>query len=687
MMKNIPQMREISTLSFNERVLQEAEDDQNPLMERLKFLGIFSSNMDEFFKVRVASVQRRIELGKKGMVEVLAKIMEKARDLDDRFQTAYGDIMEALAKEGIRLVDEHDLKSEPPEIRAWVSNYFDDEVLPSLVPIILRDGFPMPQLTDGALYFGVKMWGSTVNHALLELPPTLPRFVELPNGCIMYLDDVIRHSLHKVFYIFGADRIEAFEFKISRDAELDMDNDFSEGYVRKMEKVLRQRKGGRPTRFAHDADMPPGLLQRLVRELKLGEADTSIAGGRYHNMRDLMRFPVRRPDLLFGALEPSPHPVLDSHRGAMMDIIRRRDLLLTYPYQSFDHVIRLLREAAIDPEVKEIKMTLYRVASHSQVVNTLLNAARNGKKVFVTVELQARFDEQHNIRIAEKMSEVGITVVYGVPPMKVHSKLLLIRRKDDLICGLSTGNFNETTGRLYVDSMLFTADKRLTKEVATLFEFFDQAATSRALTPPRFKHLLVSPFNARKVLYRQIALEKAKGPKGRILIKANHLTDAQMIRRVREAAEAGVRVDLIIRTTFAMLPHKNIRAISILDRYLEHQRVYLFGEGDDQRVFMSSADLMERNLDWRVEVAFPLYDPEVRRQAADMLALQVRDDAKARVLDRKQCNRYVNDAEGAFRAQYDTHAYFRSLYLAALENRGEAAPLPAPEAPVAAAAG
>ncbi len=661
-MKNIPQIREISTLSFNERVLQEAEDTRNPLMERLKFLGIFSSNMDEFFKVRVASVQRRIEMGKKAMVQVLTKIMEKARNLDDRFQDAYAAIMAELEAQGVRLIDEHELDRETPQVRQWVDEYFREEVLPSLVPIILRDGFPMPQLTDGALYFGIQMRGSAVPYALLEIPADQPRFVQLPNGCIMYLDDVIRHALHEVFYVFDYDRIDAFEFKISRDAELDIDNDFSEGYVRKMEKVLRQRKGGRPTRFVHDEDMPAGLLQRLIKELKLGQADTTISGGRYHNMRDLMRFPAKRPDLSFEEQWPNDHPVLDAHRGRMMDVIRRRDILVTYPYQSFDHVVRLLREAAIDPEVREICMTLYRVASRSQVVNALANAARNGKKVFVSVELQARFDEQHNIRISERLGEVGVTVVYGVPPLKVHSKLLLIRRGDELFAGLSTGNFNEATGGLYVDSTLLTADKRLTTDVAQVFDFFQQTAAARALAPPKFKHLLVSPFNTRKVLYKNIAAEKAKGALGRIFIKVNHLTDSQMIRRIREAADAGVKVDLIIRTTYAMLPHKNIRAISILDRYLEHQRVYVFGEGDEARVFMSSADLMERNLDWRVEVAFPVYDAELKREVVEVMELQTRDDTKARILDRKQSNKYANDRQATCRAQYDSHAYYAKRF-------------------------
>lgn len=658
-MKNVAQIREISTLSFNERVLQEAEDVLNPPLERLKFLGIFSSNMDEFFKVRVASVKRRIEMGKTNMVGVLDHINEKARELDDRFQEAYDDIITALEAEGIRIIDEQELESREEPVKAWVKEFFRDTVLPSLVPVIIRDGFPFPQLTDGAVYFAVMMWGSPFSYALLELPAALPRFVELPDGSIMYVDDVIRYSLHEIFYIFEYESIGAYEFKISRDAELDMDNDFSEGYVRKMEKVLQQRKGGRPTRFVYDHEMPAELLNLLKKSLKLGKSDTAIGGGRYHNMRDLMRFPARRQELAFEPMEPHDHPVLDGNRRAMLDVMDERDVLLTYPYQSFDHVIRLIREAAIDPNVQEIKMTLYRVAEHSQIVNALLNAARNGKRVVAVIELQARFDEQRNIRNSERLHEVGATVLYGLPPMKVHAKLLLINRGGKLFTALSTGNFNEITARLYVDSTLFTAKKRITRDVAAVFNFFEATPASRTLEQPRFKHLLVSPFNMRREFYRLIGEEMKKGEEGYIFFKTNHLTDTNIIRRLYEAAGAGVQVDLVVRTTCAIIPAKNVRATSILDRFLEHQRIYVFGKGEDAQVYLSSSDLMERNLDWRVEAAFPILSPEIRKTVLGMVAIQVADNCKARRLDKNQENKYVFGERGSSRAQYDTYAYFR----------------------------
>jgi len=660
-MKNIALIREVSTLSFNERVLQEAEDRRNPLLERLKFLGIYSSNMDEFYKVRVASIQRRIELGNKSMVRVLRHIVEKTRELDERFQAAYAEITEELETYGIRIIDEQELTAEPPEVREWVREYFTDEVLPRLVPVILRDKTPLPQFTDNALYFGIKMWGEPNTYAILELPQELPRFIELPNGRIMYIDDIIRHKLEDVFYIFRFERIGAFEFKISRDAELDIDNDFSEGYVRKMERVLRQRKGGRPTRFVYDADMPDGLLKRLVKGLNLGASDTTISGGRYHNMRDLMRFPVRRPELSFEERWPNPHPVLDQYRGRLIDLAQKGDVLITYPYQSFDHVVRLLREAAIDPEVQEIASTLYRVANRSQVVNALINATRNGKRVFVNVELQARFDEQQNIRISQKLLEEHAVVTYGVPPLKVHAKVMLIRHRGGIVCGFSTGNFNENTATAYVDSFLITAHPALAAEADLLFNFFGQAAGMRALSPPRFRHLLVSPFNLRRTLVRLIDAERKKGSEGYIFLKVNHLTDKVMIQKIIAAADAGVTVDLVVRTTYALTPHPNIRAISILDRYLEHQRVYIFGRDDEAKVYLSSADLMERNLDWRVEVAFPIWDPELRRQVQEVMRMQIEDNVKARILDERQSNPYAPHGEPACRAQYTTYEYYRNL--------------------------
>lgn len=668
-MGNIYQIREISVLSFNERVLQEAEDKRNPLMERLRFLGIFSSNMDELFKVRVAGIRRRIELGKRSMWSVLEVVTHKSRELDERFQDAYADITSGLANEGVRILTEESIEAGAggPELKEWLSDYFHENVMPTLVPIILHKSQPFPTLIDGALYFAISMTGKKTRYAILEVPSELPRFVHLPTDDIMYLDDVIRLFLNEIFYIFEYERIDAFELKISRDADLDIDNDFSEGYVRKMERGLQKRKGGRPVRLVYDADMPPAVIELLLRELKISADDPVIAGGRYHNMKDLMRFPSRRSDLSFEILEQVPHPVLDAAREPgrtvkpMLDSVGERDILVTCPYQSFDHLVRLVREAAIDPKVEAIRMTLYRVANRSQVVNALANAARNGKRIFASIELQARFDETNNLMMAERLKESNATVAFGVPPMKVHGKLLLIERDGRQYAALSTGNFNETTGKQYIDSTLLTADKRLTHEVDMVLDFLEDASRIRVLPAPRFRHLLVSPFNTRKAIIRLLAREKAKGEDGYVFLKVNHLTDPKIIDKIREAADAGVRMDLIVRTTYAMLPHPNIRAISILDRYLEHQRVYIFGKGEDRMVYMSSADMMTRNIDSRVEVAFPIYDKDLQAHVVKMMDIQIRDNYKARVLDETQSNRYVDGSGRPCRAQYETHAYLASL--------------------------
>ncbi len=654
--------REISVLSFNERVLQEAEDERNPLLERLKFLGIFSSNMDEFFKVRVAGVQRRLELGEQKMAYLLEAIGEFSRELDERFRRAYEIIRKELENYGIKILSLEDLYELSPSEYQWLSEYFRENVLHTLVPVILQDKVPLPPITDGALYFAIQMnMRDKKQYAILEIPSILPRFVELPSGNIAYIDDVIRLFLSEVFYIFPFDDIEAYEFKISRDAELDIDNDFSEGYVRKMRKVLEQRKGGRPTRFHYDGEMPKKLCKKLLKELKITEEDTVIAGGRYHNMKDLMSFPAKRKDLLFEPLPPVKHPILDGPRTPVLDVLEKQDILLTYPYQSFDHVIRLVRESAIDPNVEEIKMTIYRVANQSKIVNALINAARNGKKVFASIELQARFDEQHNIQIAERLSEAGVRVAYGVPPMKVHAKFLLIKRKNKTFVGLSTGNFNEKTARQYVDSILLTSNPSITDEVEEAFKLLDRTSGLPPLTPPDFEYLWVSPFSLRKSLNKLINREKEKGNDGYIFLKVNHLTDTKIVKKLKESADAGVKIDLVVRTTYAMPPHPNIFAISILDRFLEHQRIYIFGKGEDATIYLASADLMERNLDYRVECAFPILDPTLKKQVLDMVLFQIQDNFKARVLDERQTNRYVEHGKGAIRAQYATYEYLKQL--------------------------
>lgn len=660
-MKKAFENRELSTLSFNERVLQEAEDTKNPLMERVKFLGIFSSNMDEFFKVRVASLHRQLELGEKGKAQILELVSERARQLDKRFQATYTKLFKELRRKGVELLSYEEIEKESEEVLEWLSIHFQTKILPSLVPLIIDERRVFPQLDDGVPYLAVKMHGPIPRYAILKIPTTLPRFVELLDGSIVYIDDVIRYFLDDIFRIFDYTEAEAYEFKIARDAELDMDNDFSADYVRRMEEELQQRKGGRPTRLVYDDAIPPVMLQILIREMGFGKDDTLVGGGRYHNMKDLIGFPNRRPDLSYQPDPVSDHPLLLERQEPTTRVIEKRDVLVTYPYQSFDYLVRLLRESAIDPDVSEIKMTIYRVAQNSHVINALISAASNGKSVVVSIEIQARFDEERNIAYAERLQEAGATVLYGLPPLKVHGKLLFIRRKKKRFAGLATGNFNEATGRMYVDSVLLTADERITKEVDTVFEFLERAARIRLLTPPKFKHLLVAPFNLREGFEKRIAEEKSKGDDGYILIKVNHLTDKGVIRKLQKAADAGVTIDLIVRTTHAMQPHKNIRAISIIGRYLEHQRIYVFGKGHDQQVYLGSADWMERNLDWRLEVAFPVYAKYFRKEIMTLLDAQLKDNSKARELDAPQSNSYVRRQGRKIDAQRKAIEYFATL--------------------------
>lgn len=671
-MKKTYQNRELSVLSFNERVLQEAEDSKNPLMERVKFLGIFSSNMDEFFKVRVASLHRQLELGEEDKAQILELVSERARQLDKRFQSTYNKVFRALRRKGVKLLSYEEMCNTSDEVLEQLREHFNGKILPLLVPLIIDERRVFPQLADGVPYLAIKMHGQTPRYAILKVPPTLKRFVELNDGTIVYIDDVIRYFLDDIFRIFDYEYSEAYEFKIVRDAELDMDNDFSADYVRRMEEELQQRKGGRPTRLVYDNSIPPVMLQILIREMGFGKDDTLVGGGRYHNMRNLIDFPNRRPDLSYQPDPVSLHPTLGSEKEPVTKIVEERDVLITYPFQSFDNVIRLLRESAIDPDVSEIKMTIYRLAEESQVINALINAASNGKSVLVSIEIQARFDEERNIAFAERLSEAGATVVYGLPPMKVHGKLLLIKRKRKRFAGLATGNFNETTGRLYVDSVLLTADERITKEVEEVFDFLERAARIRLLTPPKFKHLLVAPFNLRKRFEKLIEEEKSKGKQGYILIKVNHLTDSRIAHKLRKAADAGVEIDLIVRTTHACPAHKNIRAVSIIGRYLEHQRIYVFGRGMDQTVLLGSADWMERNFDWRLEVAFPVFAKYIRKEIITLLHAQLKDNAKARILDDTQSNAYVKRGGRKVDAQQRAVQYFTRLGKKALGNKKKA---------------
>ncbi|MFN8712101.1 MAG: polyphosphate kinase 1 [Bacteroidota bacterium] len=653
--------RDISWLSFNERVLQEAEDDDNPLIERLRFLGIYSNNRDEFFRVRVATLKRMGKLGRKAEsllgaapALLLSQIQKRVVAASHRFDRIYNKILTELEKHHIHIIDEKELSKAQGE---FVTDFFRTKVMPSLFPIMLDNAPSFPYLRDRSVYLVARMVASAAEskprYALIEVPAdVLSRFVVLPqNGkeqYIMLLDDVIRFCLSEIFPGFDPRRISAYTIKLTRDAELDLDTDVSKSFLEKMSGGLKRRKKGVPVRFVYDKQMPPDMLKYLLRQLKVIRTDNIISGSRYHNFKDFIRFPdLGHPELIWPAMQPLRHPRLI--RGeTMFDVIREKDLVLHYPYQTFDHVIDLLREASIDPKVKKIQITLYRVASNSNIVNALINAVKNGKEVVAIMELQARFDEENNIYWANKLQEEGARVIFGVPGIKVHSKIFLITRREEgkviHYAHIGTGNMNESTARIYTDKSLITADKRITDEVVKIFEFYHNN-----LKPGTYKHLLVSPFTMRRKFQTLIQFEIDEAKKGRkaaMLLKMNNLVDQDMIQRLYDASKAGVEITLIIRGTCSLVPgvkgvSENIKAISIVGRFLEHTRVFIFHHGGDEKYFISSADWMTRNLDHRSEVAVPIYDRDSQQELKEILGLQLRDNRKARLIGGVRENMYL----------------------------------------------
>jgi polyphosphate kinase len=672
--------KEISWLSFNERVLQEAGDPSVPLFERLKFLGIYSSNMDEFFRVRVADLKRLARTGPNaGKIlgyrpgKILKSVQQKVVAQDRAYRRIYRTILRNLEGEGIVITDERKLTATQG---ALVTTYFRDTVRPWLVPIMIDQVDKFPELRDRAIYLATVLWNRAKpekrRYALIEIPSsTLPRFLALPpaNGkqYVMFLDDVIRYCLKDLFAPLPFNRFTAFTVKITRDAELEIDQDFTDGVIKKVARSLRKRKAGPPVRLVFDARMPRNLLRLLVRELGLRKWDTLLPGGRYHNLKDLMKFPrVGPPRLSAPANGKLPHRDIAATRS-LFETVARKDILLHFSYQSFDYVIDLLREASMDPKVTAVRMTIYRAAENSSVINALINASRNGKSVTVVMELQARFDEEANIAWANRLREEGVRVIYGVPGLKVHAKLCLVTRKSNSetvnFAILGTGNFNEQTATIYSDHALFTADPGITGEVAQVFEFF-----RNNFRTGKYKHLMVSPFNMRKRFLKLIGREIRAARRGKpafIWIKANNLADPGIIRSLYDASEAGVEIRLIVRSMFSVIPgvaglSANIEAVSIVDRYLEHSRIFVFGNRGRPRYYLSSADLLERNLDRRVEVSFPIVDPALQRELQRFLEIQWRDNVKARVLDAAFTNRIRKDPDKVrVRAQAEIGAFLK----------------------------
>lgn len=671
--------RELSWLSFNSRVLEEAGDETVPLLERLKFLGIFSSNLDEFFRVRVAVVRRLLQIKKrnpgfdrKQVKKLLDEIMDHVVMQQDVFDSIYqNELQPALAEQGIYILDDEALSDEQ---RSHVRTYFVDEVARRLFPLILEEGREVPVLRDGSIYLAVRMSNSEtglVKFALVALPTKLiSRFYILPAESnkieIVLLDDVIRVSLDILFSSLDYDEFTAHTIKLTRDAELDMDNDVAQTLAEKIGKSLQQRKTGVPTRFIYDEQIPDDLLSFLIRKLKI-DKDSVIAGGKYHNFRDFIKFPkVGDRSLRYTPETKVQLPVLDKAKS-ILDVVEKQDILLTYPFHSFDYLIRMLREAAIDPTVYAIKISLYRVAENSAVANALINAIKNGKQVTVLMELRARFMEEHNIYWANKLREEGAHVLHGIPGFKVHSKIILISRRNNFysshIAHVGTGNFNEETANLYSDISLLTTRKKVTAEVMKVFDMLQQFKPERF----QFSTLWVSPIGTRskflELLAREVEFAK-KGKFARVIVKVNNLVDETCCKAIYAAAKSGVQIDLIVRgiCTLALdADEPNIRAVSIIDKYLEHARIFYFENGGKSEVFIGSADLMMRNLDVRVEVTCPVQDKSLKKLLKEILECQLSDNIKARLLESGMRNDYVRSGNKAIRSQVDTYRILRKF--------------------------
>ncbi len=675
--------REISWLHFNERVLQEAADPATPLISRMKFLGIYSNNLDEFYRVRVATVNRMISMEKNIFNDKYINPRKTLRDINritkeqqKEFQRIYNSIIQELAHNNIYVINDNELTIEQGK---FVDQYFRNYVRPRLFPIILNN-LKATSLRDHSLYLAVilqvKEKSAEEKYALVEVPVnTLSRFLILPDEdykkYIILLDDVIRHCLNDIFSVFGFNSYKAFAVKFTRDAELDIDNDVSKSFIELMTESLKQREVGPPVRFVYDRHMPQRLLNQLLAKLNINQSDTVSAGGRYHNFKDFVSFPnFGTPDMEFSPMPPLEHQGLRISKSILAGI-KERDYLLHYPYQSFQYLIDLLREASLDPQVRAIKMTLYRVASHSNVVNALINAARNGKEVTVFLEVQARFDEEANIYWAEKMQEEGVKVIQSIPGYKVHAKLLLIRRKEGArnvyYAAVGTGNFNETTAKVYTDVSIFTADKAIVADVNSVFHLFESIYNT-----PRFSKLIVAPFHMRnmfiKLLNNEIRNAKA-GVDAWMILKINNLTDLKIVKKLYEASNAGVKIKLIVRGICVLQPgvsglSTNIEAVTIVGRFLEHSRIMVFANAGKELYYLSSADWMERNFDNRIEVACPIFDRDLQRELMTMLQIQLRDNTKARVITPTKSNKYVKGNPNLkINSQVETYKFLRDKIL------------------------
>ena len=680
MVKQRTIIRDISWLSFNHRVLQEAADDTVPLRERIRFLGIFSNNLDEFFRVRVAALNRMIALGKKSNMHleinprlILEQIQDKVLQQQKEFERIWNEILRELKKQKIYLIEEKKLNRLQQK---FVLDYFNEEVRSNIVPLMIEDIKTFPVLSDKSIYLACTLSKKDKSlpkkFALVSVPARrLPRFIILPSKQnethIILLEDIIRFCLPGIFSFFGYDTFSSAIIKVTRDAEIDLDSDVSTTLIQKIEKGLKNRKKGKTVRFVYDKEIDASLLTYLIKRLGLTHKDHIIPGGRIHNFKDFMDFPLQVFAKKNLRKKPFTHPALQK-ASHITNVILEKDVLLNFPYHDFNSVIDLLREAAIDPEVTTIKITCYRLAPRSKIINALTNAVRNGKIVTVVLELRARFEEEANLEWKNELEEAGVKVLLGVPNMKVHGKLCLIKKvvnNHTIHYGfVSTGNLNERTAAIYGDHCLLTSDRNIMADVNRIFNYLEQPKL-RAKSLKDCRTLLVSPVSMRRQLLQLINNEIKNAKKGipaGIILKLNSLSDEVMINKLYEAAKAGVKIDLIIRGICCMLTQnkkfKDVYAISIVDEYLEHARIMVFTNAGDEKVLISSADWMVRNIDHRIEAACPIFEKSIQQELKDILQIQLNDNIKARILDNALSNQYVNPRNTKkIRSQVEVYNY------------------------------
>ena len=673
--------REISWLDFNARVLQEAADQKVPLLERLRFIGIFSNNLDEFFQVRYATVQRiaqsdktgRKIFGGKNAKDLLKAITQKVIEQQKETNKILSDIKKELEKEQIYFVNEKNVFEEHQE---FLKEYFIQKVSPALMTIIISDNLAQ-DLSNNHAFLAVKLSFPDPKqlknqYALIEIPTELDRFIVLPSignkKYVMFLDDLIRYHFHLIFNFFEYSNIEAHMIKVTRDAELDMEGDVSKSYINKIVESVRERILAEPVRMVYDKEIHLETLTTLKGLMGIDSTDSLIPGGRYHNRKDFMNFPqLNRNDLQYNKMLPIPIEGLSLEKS-IFKAIEEKDYLLYTPYHSFSFVIKFLREAALDPIVNSIKITIYRLSQLSNVASALINAAKNGKKVLVQIELQARFDETNNIIYAEQMQAAGVELIFGIPGLKVHSKICVVEKriegKNKRYGFISTGNLNEDTAKIYTDYTLFTSNPEVLKEVNKVFNFLQVHYKLK-----KYKHLIVSPHYTHaalvKMINKEIENKKAGLPCG-IKLKLNAITNFSMINKLYEASQAGVSIQMVVRGICCLIPgvkdmSENIEVISIVDRYLEHPRLYIFENGGKQKVYISSADFMTRNIENRVEVAAPIYDVSLKKQIIDVFDIIWMDNVKSRIINKKPQNKFRKTSDKPVRSQWAIYDYYKKL--------------------------